>query len=177
MDRKVQTQIELMLSNMQMIHITGAITAAEIWKQLKLVKEVRGKLGILSYCHCLYHTVADESTDIVEHITKMQRTQEELGMLRSQVSDEDFLILLITSLPESWDQFTTVYLGATGNNPTVTSYEFIAIIMEENCRRLEKSSGGESAMYGHGKSQHGRENWKQNTEKDNSEEECWNCHK
>ncbi|PBK78951.1 hypothetical protein ARMGADRAFT_951560, partial [Armillaria gallica] len=48
MDGKAQTQIELMLSDMQMIHIMGAITAAEMWKQLKLVKEARGKLGILS---------------------------------------------------------------------------------------------------------------------------------
>ncbi|KAK0220049.1 hypothetical protein IW262DRAFT_1273196, partial [Armillaria fumosa] len=71
MDGKVQTQIELTLSDMQMIHIAGTITAAEMWKQLKLVKEARGKLGILSYHHCLYRTVADESTDIVEHITEM----------------------------------------------------------------------------------------------------------
>ncbi|KAK0209435.1 hypothetical protein IW262DRAFT_1281621, partial [Armillaria fumosa] len=48
-DRKAQTQIELTLSDSQMIHIAGANTAAEMWKQLKLVKEARGKLGILSY--------------------------------------------------------------------------------------------------------------------------------
>ncbi|KAK0183890.1 hypothetical protein F5146DRAFT_892169, partial [Armillaria mellea] len=48
MDGKVQTQIELMLSNTQMIHMVGAITTAEMWKQLKLVKEARGKLGIVS---------------------------------------------------------------------------------------------------------------------------------
>ncbi|SJL04875.1 uncharacterized protein ARMOST_08246 [Armillaria ostoyae] len=121
LDGKAQTQIELTLSDSQMIHIAGAITAADI-----------GKLGILSYRRHLYRTVADESTDIVEHVTEMRRTQEELEMLGSQVSDEDFLMLLITSLPESWDQFTTAYLGSTGNNPTIMSHEFIAIVLEEN---------------------------------------------
>ncbi|KAK0232761.1 hypothetical protein IW262DRAFT_1422633, partial [Armillaria fumosa] len=47
-DGKAQTQIELTLSDSQMIHIAGATTAADMWKQLKLVKEARGKLGILS---------------------------------------------------------------------------------------------------------------------------------
>jgi hypothetical protein len=122
-----------------------------MWKQLKLVKEARGKLGILSHRRRLYRTIADESTDIVEHTTEMRRIQEELGMLGSVVTDEDFLMLLISSLPESWDQFTSAYLGATGNNPTVTSHEFIAIILAENRRRMEKSGGGESAMYGRGK--------------------------
>ncbi len=42
----------------------------------------------------------------------MQRIQEELGMLGSVVTDEDFLMLLISSLPESWDQFTSAYLGS-----------------------------------------------------------------
>lgn len=80
-DGRAQTQIELTLSDTQMIHIAGAKTAAEMWKQLKLVKEARGKLGILSHRRRLYRTVADESTDIVEHTTEMRRIQEELGML------------------------------------------------------------------------------------------------
>ncbi|KAK0484672.1 hypothetical protein IW261DRAFT_1297349, partial [Armillaria novae-zelandiae] len=48
MDGKAQTQIELMLSDLQMIHIAGAKTLAKMWMQLKLVKEARGKLGILA---------------------------------------------------------------------------------------------------------------------------------
>ncbi len=73
-----------------------------MWTQLKLVKEARGKLGILSHRCRLYRTVADESTDIIEHTTEMRRIQEELGMLGSVVTDEDFLMLLISSLPKSW---------------------------------------------------------------------------
>ncbi len=146
-DRQAQTQIKLTLSDLQMIHIVGAKTAAKMWSQLKLVKEARGKLGILLLCRHLYRTVANKSTDITKHTTEMCRVQEELGILGSVVTNKEFLMLLISSLPESWDQFTSAHLGATGNNPTVTSHKFISIIQEENRHRKEKSGEGESAMY------------------------------
>lgn len=69
-----------------MIHIEGANTAAEMWSQLRLVKEARGKLDILSLHHRLYRTVANESTDITEHTTEMCHVQEELGILGSTVT-------------------------------------------------------------------------------------------
>jgi hypothetical protein len=50
-----------------MVHIMGAKSAEEMWKQLTLVKEARGRLGILSYQCSLYCTIADESTNIVAH--------------------------------------------------------------------------------------------------------------
>ncbi|KAF8167009.1 hypothetical protein K438DRAFT_1616246, partial [Mycena galopus ATCC 62051] len=43
LDGKGQTQIELTLSDSQIVHIAGAKTAAEMWKQLKQVKE-RGNI-------------------------------------------------------------------------------------------------------------------------------------
>ena len=78
-----------------------------MWKQLTLVKEARGRLGMLSYQRSLYRTVADESTDIVVHMTTLRQLQEQLHLMGSLVSDDEFIIVLITSLPEIWDQFTT----------------------------------------------------------------------
>jgi len=156
-----------------MVHIAGAKSAEEMWKQLTLVKEVRGRLGILSYRRSLYRTVADESTDIVVHMTMLRQLQEQLHLMGSLVSDDEFIILLITSLPESWDQFTTAYLGANGNNTTVTSHELVAIITEENCRRQEKGTGGDSAMFSRARNQGGRTHGIP----DDPDVECYNCHK
>jgi hypothetical protein len=47
-DAKARTRIELAVGDSEMVHIIGARTAAEMWKQLTLVKESRGKLGILA---------------------------------------------------------------------------------------------------------------------------------
>jgi hypothetical protein len=93
-----------------MIHIVGAQSASDMWKQLTLVKESRGKLGILATRRALYHSIAEEGFDLLEHISKLRKLQEELHLRGSLVSDEDFAMILILSLPESWDLYTSAYL-------------------------------------------------------------------
>ena len=41
-DAKARTRIELGIGDAEMIHISGANTAQEMWNQLKMVKESRG---------------------------------------------------------------------------------------------------------------------------------------
>ena len=47
--------------------------------------------------------------------------------MENKVTDEDFVMILITSLPESWDQYTSAYLGSSSNMPTLKSHELVAI--------------------------------------------------
>jgi hypothetical protein len=78
---------------------------------------------------------ADEGFDTVEHISKLRKLQEELHLMENLVSDEDFVMILITSLPESWDNYTSLYLGASRNKPTLKSHKLVAILIEEYGRR------------------------------------------
>ena len=59
----------------------------------------------------------------------------------SIVPDGDFTNILISSLPASWDPFTTSYLGSQTGDRVLTSQQFIAIIQDESNRR--KSNGGD----------------------------------
>jgi hypothetical protein len=133
-DAKARTRIELAISDLEMIHISGAQTAKDMWKQLTLVKESKGKLGILATRRALYRTGADEGVGIVEHVSHLRKLQEELHLMGSVVSDEDFTMILLSSLPESWDVYTSAYLGAQSNSPTITSHELIAVLIEEDRR-------------------------------------------
>ena len=132
---KAQTRIELAISDAEMIHISGATTAQEMWEQLTMVKESKGRLGVLATRHTLYRMSADEGFDMVEHISKLRKLQEELHVMENLVSDEDFVMILITSLPESWDNYTSLYLGASENKPTLKSHELVVILIEEYRRR------------------------------------------
>ena len=69
---------------------------------------------------------------MINHISYLWKLQEELHIMDNKVTDEDFVIILITSLLESWDNYTSSYLGSSGNKPTLSSYELIAILMEED---------------------------------------------
>ena len=62
------TIIELSIGDKEMIHISGASTAKEMWDQLKLVKEACGWIGILAAQRKLYRSYANEGSNIAEHI-------------------------------------------------------------------------------------------------------------
>ena len=67
-DATAQTQIELALSDAEMVHIMGLAPAAQMCTLLHTVKEARGKMGIMAARRRLYRTIADEDISIVEYI-------------------------------------------------------------------------------------------------------------
>ncbi|GBE87159.1 hypothetical protein SCP_1004060 [Sparassis crispa] len=147
-DLKAQNVIVLSLGDSQMVHIAGAKTAWAMWEQLRTVKEQRGQHGILALCWRFYRMQAKEEDNISSHITQLRQIQEQLHLMRKVVSDEDFRLILATSLLESWDSFLSSYFGAEGADnvhPQLTSQELIAIILDENRRRHERGERGQSS--------------------------------
>jgi len=53
-DGKACTQIKLSIGNAEMIHISSATTVAEMWDQLCMVRESKGRLGVLATRCVLY---------------------------------------------------------------------------------------------------------------------------
>ena len=121
----------------------------------------------------LYRATAEEGFDMVAHISNLRKLQEELHIMDNKVTDEDFVMILITSLPESWDNYTSSYLGSKGNKPELLSHELVAILMEEDRRRKSRNgdSAGASLQAKYSKGQ------KNNNKKTDPNTECYNCHK
>src|ERR1700734_3467359 len=132
---KTRTRIELSIGDVEMIHLSGAVTARDMWSQLLMVKESKGRLGVLATRRALYRATVDENFSMIDHISKLQNLQDELHTMENLVTDEDFLMIIITSLPESWDNYTGSFLGSSGNKPNITSHELIAVLLEEDQRR------------------------------------------
>ena len=131
-DTKARTHIELSIGDLKTIHISGADSVRGMWEQLTMVKESKGRLGVLAMWRTLYRMTANEGFEMVDHISKLRRLQEELHLMENKVSDEDFVMILITSLPESWDQYTSAYLGLSSNMPTLKSHELVANLLLGN---------------------------------------------
>ena len=110
-DAKAQTQIELTVGDMEMVHLSGADTAKEMWDQLCMVKEAKGCISVLATHHALYQMEVNKNNfDMIEHVSKLQRLQEELHLMDNKVNDKDFVMILLTSLPESWDVHIYIHL-------------------------------------------------------------------
>ena len=69
--------------------------------------------------------------EMVDHISNLWKLQEELHIMGSPVPDEDFVMILVTSLPESWDNYTLAYLVSSGNKLELQSHEIIAILLDD----------------------------------------------
>jgi hypothetical protein len=113
-DAKTRTRIQLAIGDTEMIHISGASTAREMWNQLTMVKESKGRLGVLATRRALYRATAEEGFEMITHISGLRQLQEELHIMDNLVSDEDFVMILLTSLLESWDNYTMCLFGSSG---------------------------------------------------------------
>jgi len=104
---------------------------------------------------------------MAEHIARLRQMQEELHIMGSKVPDEDFLMILLTSLPESWDNYTSSFLGSSSNWPQLKSQELVGILIEE-ARRQKGHENGVTALQAKGRV---------GKESTSTEKECYNCHK
>ena len=94
-DAKARTRIELSIGDSEMIHLSGATMACQMWSQLSMVKESRGCLGILATCQALYWATAEEGFEMVDHISKLRGLQNKLHAMENLISDKDFVMILI----------------------------------------------------------------------------------
>ena len=141
-DQMARTVIKLLVHDSQTIHCAGAKTAYELWQQLKAVKEPRGQTGIITWRKKLYATRAKWDTDIPTHLKHLREIYETLHTMGDNgISDSEFKTTIMTSLPESWDQFLTIYTqpGSTAND--INSHELYAILMEEDRKRKASKRG------------------------------------
>lgn len=189
-DKAAMRCIKMSIGDANMAHILGAKTSKAMWDNLTLVRERRGNQGIISARRRLYRTEAEEGVDIKDDIAKYRTVQEELLMMGSEVTDLEFTVVLIASLPVSWDTFTSSLLGSQriqaipGNNndvlekPMYSSYEVCGILLEEYERRLSRGDP-ETVMYSQGRNRSGKRPMMNANKPDSSQGRviCHNCGK
>jgi len=153
-----------------MIHISSATTVQEMWNQLTTVKELKGQLGVLATRRVLYRTMVEEGFEMVTHISNLRQLQEELHILGSFIN-KDFVMILLTSLPESWDNYMMSLFGLSGNKPSIKSHELVVVLLKEDCR--QKAHGGESSET----ALHAKSRGKFGNDNPNKDKKCFNCKK
>ncbi|KAG5633481.1 hypothetical protein DXG03_007299 [Asterophora parasitica] len=93
------------------MYITGARTSNAAWSALTTMFECK------------------DGKNIKEHICMMSGYLEELAALGSEITNEDFSITLLTSLPDSWDPF----ISAINSVTLKESHKLITHTLEEDC--------------------------------------------
>ena len=136
-DRSALSAIRLRVADKMLVYVASALTLNQAWKALKEVLEPQGSLGIVMGRRKLFRAQCEEGTEVDEHIRVMQGYREELIGLGTKIEDAEFSITLLTSLPETWNNF----IGGIDTTALTSSTSIISRILEYDRRtRLQKDT-------------------------------------
>jgi transposase InsO family protein len=146
-DRMALSTIRLRVADKMLVYVASSATSKEAWDGLKSLLETQGALGIVLARRKLFRSQCADETPIEEHLRTLRGYQEELHSLGQKIDGEEFSIILLTSLPESWDN----YIASIDTTALKDSSKLIARILEHD-RRLSIKSSDDTALAGkHGK--------------------------
>lgn len=134
LDQVAQTLIMNSITDEQMVHVTEAAMAEEMWNNLKSIHQVQGQQSVVVAKRNLFAMRAAEGVNIIEHVNEMKCQQNDLHLMGEIIMDKEYKSLLVMSLPDSWDAFTSSYLGThtdTQGTKGITSQEITSLIIDE----------------------------------------------
>src|ERR1700723_13067 len=104
-DRMALSMIRLRVANKMLVYVASSTMSQEAWDTLKSLLEAQGALGIVQARRKLFRLQCEDNTQIEEHIRTLRGYQEELHSLGQKITGEEFCIILLTSLPENWNNY------------------------------------------------------------------------
>jgi hypothetical protein len=129
------------LAALQKIHVSQDCSAHKMWDNLEAIHEVMGHTTIINYICLLFECNVEEGDDIIEHLSNLRVTFERIHALSNQeefkISNLFFKVIISSSLPPSWDNYTQAYIAEMRRHATkdpfknMTSQEFIGVIKSE----------------------------------------------
>ncbi len=151
-DAKALRAIRLRLAQDVLVYAQDAVTAKEAWDTLAETFQPTGPIGIVSVRRKLFRAQCPDAGDIEEHLRQLRTYRSELHALGQQLSDSDFAMTILTSLPDSWDAFiraidpTDLVPAKAGESPRLTSAKLIARILQEDRRLKARTADSETAL-------------------------------
>jgi hypothetical protein len=112
-DNYMQVIIVTNVSPSEMVHVSQHNTTTEMWNSLVAVHEVKGHQTMIAVICNLLHTIAEEHTDINEHLNKLLGYWECIILMDNEdfcISDAMFKVIILSLLPHSWDNFTESFV-------------------------------------------------------------------
>jgi gag-polypeptide of LTR copia-type/Domain of unknown function (DUF4219) len=127
-DRMVLSMIRLWVAAKMLVYVASSVMSKEAWDVLKGLLETQGVLGIILARWKLFRSQCADDTPIEEHVQTLHGYQEELHNLGQKIDGEEFSIILLTSLPKSWNN----YIASINTTVLKDSHKLIAHILEHD---------------------------------------------
>ena len=142
----------------------------------------------------LFNLPMTESASVAQHLNELNTITTQLSSVEIEFDDEIRDLILLSSLPESWNATVTAVSSSSGNNKLKFDDVRDLVLSEEIRRRGSGDASFSSALYTEsseknggngrdrsnqrGRSKGGRSKSKNSSNSQNSKTiECWNCEK
>ena len=163
-------QIRLQVKDSILAYVRSAKSAKSAWDTLQATYESKGPLGKVLARRKLFRAKCEEGENIEEFLRKLQGYREDLASLDSIINDDEFGIIILTALADSWDTFTS----ALDNSALTNTVSLIACILEQD-RHQRSREEGDTVLTAKGKGKSASGRWQENPNKDTRE--CYYCQK
>ena len=147
-DRWVLTQIHLRVALPNLVYVADALTSQKAWNALQDTFEAKGVIAKVLLQRKLFKAQCGKGDNVEDHIRTMRGYFQEYNILSttSPLSEEDFVMMLLTLLPDSWTSFITAIDPATLTDLATNHWQGQAIVIEAaqghgpNCEGEERHS-------------------------------------
>lgn len=142
LDQKALAVIILNVKTSLLLHIKNCKTAAECWKKLEALFQHKGPGRKVTLFKKLIHARALDNQNMSEHIDLFTEYVEKLSELEISIQDEVLSIILLCSLPSSYESFVV----AIESRDSLPIFEALkSKILEEELRQQNKDIHSENA--------------------------------
>ena len=104
---KAYSLLALSVEKHLQIHVSSKSNAKEAWESLKKHFEFVSVAQMVRLTRRFYAAEMGEGGDLMTHITDMTSLAEQLREMKEDISSKKFAIVILGSLPESYDNFLT----------------------------------------------------------------------
>ena len=105
--QKAYSQIALNVKQEFQVHVTNTDDPKVAWETLKKHFEVVSVTHIVRVTRAFYASKMAEDGNLMHHITHMTQLAEQLREMKEEVSPKKFAVVVLGSLPESYETFLT----------------------------------------------------------------------
>jgi hypothetical protein len=169
-DAIIKQGIAAMIPDSLFLKVMGETTAKGMWTKVKQEFEQRSQMLKVDLRRKLQEKKCAEGEDVKTHLDELQWLREDLIAIGADPGDENFVAIVMGSLPASLDPYLAALTATTSLlDKTLTPEVILRGIRDEAERRnLQKSSG---------KSKDNVAFTAREQKKDKKNIECYNCHK
>lgn len=132
------------LTDSILLNVSSEDTAYKIWRKIGEIYQTKSLSNKLYLKRCLYSLKMKDGESIAENLNAFNLIISQLASIDVKIEDEDKCILLICSLPESWEKLV-IAITSGGAEPKLDT--IIPILLLEEMRRKTMRSGSQDALH------------------------------